>query len=41
MLKTADIYNLSSQSIRETARPVVLTLGCLPLAVTQAGAVIR
>ena len=41
MLKTAGACDLSSQSIRETARPVVLTLGCLALAITQAGAVIR
>ena len=41
MLKTAGIRDLSSQSIRETARPVVLTLGRLALAITQAGAVIR
>ena len=41
MLKTAGIRDLSSQSMRETARPVVLTLGCLALAITQAGAVIR
>ena len=41
MLKTAGIRDRSSQSMRETARPVVLTLGCLALAITQAGAVIR
>ena len=41
MLKTAGIRDLSSQSTRETTRPVVLTLGCLALAITQAGAVIR
>ncbi len=41
ILKTAGIRDLSSQSIRETARPVVLTLGCLALAISQAGAVIR
>ena len=41
MLKTAGIRDLLSQSIRETARPVVLTLGCLALAITQAGAVVR
>jgi hypothetical protein len=41
MLKTAKICDLSSQSMGETARPVVLTLGCLELAITQAGAVIR
>jgi tetratricopeptide (TPR) repeat protein len=41
MLKTAGIHDLSSRSMREGARPVVLTLGCLALAITQAGAVIR
>ena len=41
MLKTAGVHDLSSQPMRETARPVVLTLGCLALAITQAGAVIR
>ena len=44
MLKTAGSHNLrdlSNPSLRETARPVVLTLGCLALAITQAGAVIR
>ena len=41
ILKTAGIRDLSNQSTRETARPVVLTLGCLALAITQAGAVIR
>ena len=41
MLKTAGVCDLSSQSILETAKSVVLTLGCLALAITQAGAVIR
>ena len=41
MLKTAGIPDLSSKSTRDTAKPVVLTLGCLALAITQAGAVIR
>ena len=41
MLKTVGIRDRSSRSMRETARPVVLTLGCLALAITQAGAVIR
>lgn len=41
MLKTAGISDLSSPSMRETARPVVLILGCLALAISQAGAVIR
>ncbi|KAL6714664.1 hypothetical protein ACLMJK_008089 [Lecanora helva] len=41
MLKTAGIRDLSSQSTRESAKPVVLTLGYLALAITQAGAVIR
>ncbi|KAL2043537.1 hypothetical protein N7G274_003844 [Stereocaulon virgatum] len=41
MLKTAGVYDLSTQLTRETAKPVVQTLGCLALAITQAGAVIR
>ncbi|KAL9045065.1 MAG: hypothetical protein Q9214_001845 [Letrouitia sp. 1 TL-2023] len=41
MLKTVGVHDLSSRPVRETARPVVLTLGCLALAITQAGAVIR
>jgi len=32
---------LSDKTTRETARPVVRTLGCLALAILQAGAVIR
>ncbi|KAL9615270.1 MAG: hypothetical protein Q9167_000241 [Letrouitia subvulpina] len=41
LLKTVAVHDLSSRSMRETAGPVVLTLGCLALAITQAGAVIR
>ena len=41
ILKTAGVRDLSDASIREVAKQVVLTLGCLALAVVQAGAVIR
>lgn len=41
MLKTVGVSDFSSPSVRETARPVVLTLGCLALAISQAGALIR
>ncbi|KAI4161334.1 MAG: hypothetical protein LQ342_005001 [Letrouitia transgressa] len=41
LLKTVGVHDLLSRSMRETARPVVVTLGCLALAITQAGAVIR
>ena len=41
MLKTAKIHDLSNLLARETAKPVVLTLGCLALAISQAGAVMR
>ena len=34
-------HNLSDETARETAKPVVSMLGCLALAITQAGAVIR
>ena len=37
VLKTAGIPDLSGQSVRENAQPVVLTLPCLALAITQAG----
>lgn len=41
LLKTAGVDDLSKQSTRTAAEAVVLTLGCLALAITQAGAVIR
>ena len=41
MLKTSGVYDHSDQSTREIAKPVVLTMGRLALAITQAGAVIR
>ena len=41
MLKTAGTGDLFDESMREAATPVVLTLGRLALAITQAGAVIR
>ena len=41
ILKTTGAHNVSDTSIRETAKPVVLILGCLALAIVQAGAVIR
>jgi hypothetical protein len=41
ILKTAGHEDLSDQPARETAKSVVSTLGCLALAIDQAGAVIR
>jgi hypothetical protein len=41
ILKTTGTQNLSDKPTRETAKSVVLTLGCLALAIDQAGAVIR
>ncbi|KAL8856809.1 MAG: hypothetical protein Q9178_006646 [Gyalolechia marmorata] len=41
LLKTAGIDDLSNQSTRAAAELVVLTLGRLALAITQAGAVVR
>jgi tetratricopeptide (TPR) repeat protein len=41
ILKTAGHEDLSDQPARETAKSVVSTLGCLALAINQAGAVIR
>ncbi|KAI4221929.1 MAG: hypothetical protein L6R40_008609 [Gallowayella cf. fulva] len=41
LLRTAGADNISDQSIRDAAESVVQTLGCLALAITQAGAVIR
>ena len=41
MLKTAGIDDLSDRSARMTAEPVVWTLGCLALVITQAGSVIQ
>lgn len=41
VLKTAGVRDLTDASIREAAKQVVLTLGCLALAIVQAGAVIR
>ncbi|KAL9606787.1 MAG: hypothetical protein Q9179_000077 [Wetmoreana sp. 5 TL-2023] len=41
LLRTAGINDVSGGSTRTTAEAVVLTLGCLALAITQAGAVIR
>lgn len=41
MLKTKGVKNLSDTSAREAAKPVVLALGCLALAVLQAGAMIQ
>ena len=41
ILKTSDVNNVSDRRMRDLAKPVVLTLGCLALAVAQAGAVIR
>jgi tetratricopeptide (TPR) repeat protein len=40
ILKTSG-NNMSDRGMRDFAKPVVLTLGCLALAVAQAGAVIR
>jgi tetratricopeptide (TPR) repeat protein len=41
LLKTSGVNDLSDSRTRALAEPVVLTLGCLALAVAQAGAVIR
>ncbi|KAK3176124.1 hypothetical protein OEA41_007446 [Lepraria neglecta] len=41
LLRTAGTDDMSNRSIREAAESVVLTLGGLALAITQAGAVIR
>ncbi|KAL8736398.1 MAG: hypothetical protein Q9166_000190 [cf. Caloplaca sp. 2 TL-2023] len=41
LLRTAGADNMSDRSIRDAAESVVQTLGCLALAITQAGAVIR
>ncbi|KAI4122619.1 MAG: hypothetical protein LQ338_005713 [Usnochroma carphineum] len=41
LLKTAGIPDVSDRSTREAAAQVIQTLGCLALAITQAGAVIR
>jgi tetratricopeptide (TPR) repeat protein len=41
ILKTTGTQNLSDKPTREIAKSVVLTLGCLALAIDQAGAVIR
>jgi tetratricopeptide (TPR) repeat protein len=41
ILKASGVNNLSDRRTRDFAKPVVLTLGCLALAVAQAGAVIR
>ena len=41
MLKTTGARDLWDEKLRNTAQPVVLTLGCLALAIVQAGAAIR
>jgi tetratricopeptide (TPR) repeat protein len=41
MLKTSGFHDFHDKTAREMAEPVVLTLGCLALAITHAGAVIR
>ncbi|KAI4256990.1 MAG: hypothetical protein L6R42_005913, partial [Xanthoria sp. 1 TBL-2021] len=41
LLRTVGADNMSDRSIRGAAESVVQTLGCLALAITQAGAVIR
>ena len=40
LLKTAGTDDISNRSMRTAAEPVALSLGCLTLAITQAGAVI-
>jgi hypothetical protein len=40
MLKSTGVKNLSDTSAREKAKPVVLAVGCLALAVVQAGSMI-
>ena len=41
ILKMSGVDDVSDPRMRDMAKPVVLTLGCLALAVAQAGAVIR
>ena len=41
LLKAAQATNVNDVSVRNTARPIVKTLGCLALALIQAGASIR
>ena len=41
LLKAAQVHDLNNLSTREVARPIVKTLGCLALALIQAGASIR
>ncbi|MCJ1255882.1 Kinesin light chain 3 [Lignoscripta atroalba] len=41
LVKTAAIENLSREASQRLAKPIVETLGCLALAIVQAGAVIR
>lgn len=41
ILRTSDAQDPSNQAVRKAAEQVVLTLGCLALAIAQAGAVIR
>ena len=41
ILKTTNAEDLWDVKLRESARPVVLTLGCLALAIVQAGAAIK
>jgi hypothetical protein len=41
ILKATKAYELRDEKLRDAAQPVVLTLGCLALAIVQAGAVIR
>jgi tetratricopeptide (TPR) repeat protein len=41
ILKVSGVDDVSNPRMRDIAKPVVLTLGCLALAVAQAGAVIR
>jgi hypothetical protein len=41
IFKTTGTQQLSDKPTRKTAKSVVLTLGCLALAIDQAGAMIR
>lgn len=41
ILKTIGNRDQSDKPLREIAKPVVMTLGCLVLAIAQVGAVIR
>ncbi|KKZ64978.1 hypothetical protein EMCG_09123 [[Emmonsia] crescens] len=41
LLRTSFIQNIHDRSARDSARPIVKALGCLPLALIQAGASIR